>query len=66
MHARRYIAALCATIFFDLARKADHPGGDVSVDCAPTLAEVHGLIGAGALSPRSADGAWLISSRTPT
>ncbi len=58
VYARRYVAALCATMFLDLARRAGHAGGDVPVDRAPTLQDVHGLIGIGALSPGSADGAW--------
>ena len=58
MYARRYVAALCATMFLHLARQAGHPGGDVPVERAPTLQEVHGLIGSGTLNPSSADGAW--------
>lgn len=56
--ARRFVAALCATIFLDLARQAGHPGGDVPLAQAPTLQEVHGLMGIGALAPNTADGAW--------
>ena len=33
-------------------------GGDLPVDEAPTLQDVHGLIGSGALAPHSAEGAW--------
>lgn len=58
VHARRLVAAVCASLFLDLARQAGHPGGDVPIDRAPTLQEVHGLIGAGVLAPGSADGAW--------
>lgn len=58
VHARRFVAAVCATLFFDLARTAGHPGGEVPVERAPTLADVHGMIGIGALAPGSADGAW--------
>ncbi len=58
VHARRLVAAVCATLFLHLARQAGHPGGDAPADRAPTLQEVHGLIGVGALSPGSADGAW--------
>jgi hypothetical protein len=58
VYSRRFIAALCATIFLHLARQAGHAGGDVSADRAPTLSDVHGLIGIGALAPNTADGAW--------
>jgi len=58
LYARRLVAAQCATIFLRLARGAGHAGGDVPADRAPTLGDVHGLIGIGALSPGSADGAW--------
>lgn len=58
VHARRLVAAVCAALFLHLARQAGHPGGDVAADRAPTLSEVYGLIGVGALAPGSADGAW--------
>ncbi len=58
VYARRFVAALCATIFFHLARQAGHAGGDVPVDEAPTLLEVYGLMRNGALAPNTADGAW--------
>lgn len=58
VYARRFIAALCATMFLHLARQAGHMGGEVSVEKAPTLQEVHGLIGVGALTPGAADFAW--------
>lgn len=56
--ARRLVAAVCASLFLHLARQAGHPGGDAPADAAPTLPDVYGLIGIGALSPGSADGAW--------
>lgn len=55
---RRLVAALCATLFLDLARAAGHAGGDLPAEKAPTLGDVHSLIGIGALAPGSADGAW--------
>ncbi|MBK9029886.1 MAG: phosphotransferase [Myxococcales bacterium] len=58
VYARRFVAALCAPIFLQLAREAGHAGGDLPADRAPTLGEVHGLIGIGALAPNTADGAW--------
>jgi thiamine kinase-like enzyme len=58
LYARRFVAALCASIFLNLAREAGHAGGEISADRAPTLGDVHGLIGIGALSPGTADGAW--------
>ncbi|MEZ4398940.1 MAG: phosphotransferase [Kofleriaceae bacterium] len=58
IYARRLVAALCASIFCDLARQGGHPGGDVPLERAPTLAEVHGLIGVGALAPAEPAGAW--------
>ena len=58
LYARRFVAALCATIFLHLALHAGHPGGEVPVEKAPTLQDVHGLMGIGALAPGSADGAW--------
>lgn len=58
VHARRFVAALCATIFLHLARQAGHAGGDIPADQAPTLQDVHGLIGIGALAPNTGDGAW--------
>lgn len=58
VHARRFVAALCATIFLDLARHAGHAGGDIPAARAPTLLDVHGLMGIGALAPNTADGAW--------
>lgn len=58
VYAGRLIAALCATIFLHLARQAGHPGRDLPVDQAPTLLDVHGLIGIGALAPNTAEGAW--------
>ena len=58
LYARRFVAALCATIFLHLALHAGHPGGDMPVEKAPTLQDVHGLMGIGALAPGSAEGAW--------
>jgi thiamine kinase-like enzyme len=58
LYARRFVAALCASVFLRLARDAGHPGGDTPIDRAPTLLDVHGLIGSGLLTPNSADGAW--------
>jgi thiamine kinase-like enzyme len=58
VYARRLVAALCATIFLQLARDAGHAGGDIAAERAPTLQDVHGLVGIGALAPNSADGAW--------
>jgi len=58
VYARRFVAALCATIFLQLARHAGHAGGDIPADRAPTLLDVHGLIGIGALAPNTAEGAW--------
>lgn len=58
VYARRFVAAQCATIFLHLARQAGHPGGDIPADRAPTLLDVYGLIGIGALTPNTADGAW--------
>lgn len=58
VHARRFVAALCGTVFLDLARQAGHPGGDLAADRAPTLLDVYRLIGTGALAPNTADGAW--------
>jgi hypothetical protein len=58
VYARRFVAALCATIFLHLARHAGHAGGDIPADRAPTLLDVHGLMGIGALAPNTAEGAW--------
>jgi aminoglycoside phosphotransferase len=58
VYMRRFVAALCATIFLHLARQAGHTGGDLAVDRAPTLQDVHGLMGIGALAPNTAEGAW--------
>lgn len=58
VHARRLVAVVCASLFLQLARQAGHPGGDAPADRAPTLPDVYGLIGIGALAPGSADGAW--------
>lgn len=57
-YARRLVAAMCATLFLHLARRAGHAGGEVRAEEAPTLLDVHGRMRAGALVPGSADGAW--------
>ncbi|MCB9785076.1 MAG: phosphotransferase [Deltaproteobacteria bacterium] len=58
VYARRFVAALCATMFLHLARQAGHAGGDIPAEQAPSLLEVQGLIGIGALAPNTAEGAW--------
>ena len=58
VYARRFVAALCATIFLHLARHAGHAGGDIPAERAPTLLDVHGLMGIGALAPNTVEGAW--------
>lgn len=58
LYGRRFVAALCATIFLHLAQHAGHAGGEIPVEKAPTLQDVHGLMGIGALKPNSAEGAW--------
>ncbi len=55
---RRFVAALCATIFLHLAQRAGHPGGDLPADPAPTLLDVYGLMSTGELAPNTAQGAW--------
>jgi len=58
VYARRFVAALCATIFLHLARLAGHAGGDIPADRSPTLLDVYGLMRTGALAPNTAEGAW--------
>ena len=58
VYARRFVAALCATIFLHVAHHAGHAGGEIAAGRAPTLLEVYGLVSTGALAPNTADGAW--------
>lgn len=60
LYLRRTIAALCGSLFLDLARRGGHAGagGQETFDLAPTLADVHGGIRAGAINPRTPDGQW--------
>ena len=57
-YARRLVAALCGTMFFHIARRAGHPGGELRREDAPTLADVYQKMRAGELAPGSAEGAW--------
>lgn len=58
VYARRFVAALCATLFLQLAHDGGYPGRDVPADRAPTLRDVHGLMGIGALALNTGEGAW--------
>ncbi len=58
LYARRFVAALCATLFLHHARHFGHAGGDVAVERAPTLLDVYGLMSTGAFAPNTAAGAW--------
>jgi len=57
---RRIVAALCGTMFLNLARLAGHAGADGSetLASAPSLLDVHQAMRTGALSVASADGRW--------
>ena len=56
LYARRLMAAACAVMAFQVARRLGHAGGDATA--APTLAEVYGALGAGTLSLGSPQGMW--------
>ncbi len=60
VYLRRAIAALCGAMFLHIARASGHSGarGNETFELAPTLGDVHGSMGAGTLSARTADGQW--------
>ena len=57
---RRFVAALCGTMFLHLARLAGHggAGGEETLASTPSLAEIHAAMRTGALSVATADGRW--------
>jgi aminoglycoside phosphotransferase (APT) family kinase protein len=57
-YARRLVAAACATMAFQLARRAGHRGGDLRADDAPTLLGVHASMSAGTLTLSTPEGLW--------
>lgn len=55
---RRMVAALCGTLFLQVARSGGHSGASVgeTLELAPTLDDVHDRMRIGALSARTPDG----------
>jgi len=60
MYNRRFIAAMCGTVFLHLARAAGHhrsPAHD-TLESTPSLAEIYPKMSSGTLDLATADGRW--------
>jgi aminoglycoside phosphotransferase (APT) family kinase protein len=58
VYDRRFIGTLCGCAFLDVARMSGHPGVDLALDAAPTLADVHQRMRLGQLDVRTPEGQW--------